>query len=199
LDVVGESFWQVNMVDIAVDGLRLNLCSKASCSAVLDTGSSYILGPSDDLNILESVLDVSCSRLRSGHLPIITFILSDLYGTYEFDVHPTEYIATDLRSCVTKLTALDFHEKQWILGDEFLNKYVSKFRLPVAGSSPRVGLALAVRNTIATQIVQDMDALLEDMRLEGERAEHEMQWLRDQFISVENSLWQDFRDLFNWL
>jgi len=57
-NVSEESYWQIGMNDILVDNHRLNLCENDKCKLVIDTGTSIITGPSEDLSKLLDLIDL---------------------------------------------------------------------------------------------------------------------------------------------
>jgi cathepsin D len=82
-----ESYWQVEMEDIYVDGKPLSICPDGKCRLVVDTGTSVITGPSDDLgSLLEKISITDCNDINS--LPEIGFKVGD----YLYTMKAEEYI-----------------------------------------------------------------------------------------------------------
>lgn len=85
--VTEESYWQVEMEDIYVDGKPLSICPFNKCKLVVDTGTSVITGPSEDLgNLLDKITFSDCNEISS--LPEIGFKVGD----YLYTMKPEEYI-----------------------------------------------------------------------------------------------------------
>lgn len=84
--VTEESYWQVEMEDIYVGGKAINMCP-GGCKLVIDTGTSIITGPSDDLDSLLNRLPLNdCDDISS--LPEIGFRI----GHFLYTMKPQEYI-----------------------------------------------------------------------------------------------------------
>jgi cathepsin D len=85
--VTEKSYWQVEMEDIYVDGKPISVCPDNKCKLVLDTGTSVITGPSDDLStLLDKIKILDCNDLSL--LPEIGFKVGD----YLYTMKPEEYI-----------------------------------------------------------------------------------------------------------
>lgn len=57
--VYTEGYWQFQFTDFLIDGKPMNMCKKygdRQCQAVLDTGSSLMMGPQDDLGVILKAL-----------------------------------------------------------------------------------------------------------------------------------------------
>jgi hypothetical protein len=52
LDVNDKMYWQVDMEDILVDGKPMHVCPPKGCKVAMDTGTSLITGPSQDMHRL---------------------------------------------------------------------------------------------------------------------------------------------------
>jgi len=147
-----EFYWQLKLVDLKVNGVRLGLCPSQGCAGVVDTGTSLLTGPSSGVNALLRELGASedCSNLAS--LPDITYIFSDSTGEYEYPL-PGEYymIAEQLDGKVVCLPGFMTYDVTiddspiWIIGDLFMQKYYTVFdRGDDVSSAARIGFASAV-------------------------------------------------------
>jgi hypothetical protein len=109
---------------------------------VLDTGTSFMTGPSADVQRLLSKLpqlNPDCSNIKS--FPAISFDLGD----YTFDLEPEFYIRRSLsgRFCHVAFVALDVPAPRgplWIFGDVFMRKYFTVFDR----DGKRMGFAVSV-------------------------------------------------------
>ncbi|KAM6296831.1 cathepsin D-like [Podargus strigoides] len=124
------------------------LCAGGGCEAIVDTGTSLITGPSEEVDKLHRAMGGSptlggqytldCNKVPS--LPNVSFVL----GGHEFTLGPQHYVlqvsqwGTPL--CVSGFMALDVPPPAgplWILGDVFLARYYVVFDR----DHDRVGLA----------------------------------------------------------
>ena len=81
-----ESYWQVEMKDILINGQNSNMC-QGPCKLVIDTGTSIITGPSNDLENLLKMLPLdSCEE--TDNLPVIGFSIGDTV----YEMKPSDYI-----------------------------------------------------------------------------------------------------------
>lgn len=129
-----KEHWQVPISDILVNGVSLGLCQEGLCSsAVLDTGSSLILGPTKAVKHLLKTLEVSGGT--------VAFKL----GNYLFSLREKDY----MHHSVPGFLPFDMPPPRgpglWVLGDLFMRKYCTVFDSGLSDSSgqPRVGFALA--------------------------------------------------------
>ncbi|KAM6895709.1 nothepsin [Xenentodon cancila] len=148
LPVTTKGYWQIKMDSVAVQGAT-SFCPHG-CPAIVDTGTSLIAGPANDIislqqligaiptNIGEFLLD--CSRLSS--LPHVTFVL----GGTEYTLTSKQYVRKEMFAsrelCFSGFQAMDIISPEgplWILGDVFLTEYYSIFDR----GQDRVGFARA--------------------------------------------------------
>lgn len=118
-------------------------------SVILDTGTSLLAGPKDEVALLAkelggkssllnpSIYTVDCSSLNN--LPSLYF---QLPGLPDIWLSPIDYVIQQQGQCLLGLTGMDLpHDgkgtKRWILGDVFLRQVYSVFDF---GNS-RIGLA----------------------------------------------------------
>lgn len=152
LPVTVPAYWQVHMDSVKVDS-GLTVCAHG-CSAILDTGTSLITGPSEEIRALNMAIGafpflagqylIQCSKIPE--LPLVSFSLGGVW----FNLTGQEYVIKILRSdvglCLSGFQALDIPKPAgpfWILGDVFLGSYVAVFDRGDQSSGARVGLARA--------------------------------------------------------
>eukprot|EP00007_Cunea_sp_BSH-02190019_P005085 CAMPEP_0174236912 /NCGR_PEP_ID=MMETSP0417-20130205/6330_1 /TAXON_ID=242541 /ORGANISM="Mayorella sp, Strain BSH-02190019" /LENGTH=415 /DNA_ID=CAMNT_0015315615 /DNA_START=35 /DNA_END=1282 /DNA_ORIENTATION=+ len=151
-DVIEPSYWLVYMRETHVGGNKVpNTCQYAkngNCLAVIDTGTSIILGPSYDVKpILAQIGDVytNCSNVHT--LPTVSFNISNTL----FDVAPEFYVlrqpvtaddGSTQEECVLGIAGALLTAPFWILGDPFLRAYTAVF--DKSTTPPRVGFAKSV-------------------------------------------------------
>jgi hypothetical protein len=71
-DVIDKYYWTIKGDNILLDGKDMGLCGPAGCKLIVDTGTSLMTGPYDQLKKLLSKIEVDdeCSQMAS--LPKIT-------------------------------------------------------------------------------------------------------------------------------
>ena len=132
-------YWQIPIDDIKLGDQSLGVCRRG-CSAAVDTGTSLLTAPSDDLIALirAADLDNNCRDFRN--LPNLTFVIKGK----EYSMRPEEYIMTEgengaednpgqhslfPQTCALAIIPLDVPDygPLWILGDIFLAHYYTVF------------------------------------------------------------------------
>lgn len=158
-ELLEEFYWTVKMERILINGIDSNLCH--NCKAIIDTGTSLITGPSEEVGELLDKLSIDESCERIDKLPIITFVFDGVgydikHDDYIIDISDEEENYSNennnnsnndanikkKKSCSGLFMALDIPEPRgpaWILGDLFLMNYLSVFDR----ENNRVGFAKA--------------------------------------------------------
>ena len=153
-------YWQLKMKDMYLNDKPLNLCKKTNgvCKVVIDSGTSIITGPTEDIDsFIDDKIEIKdCANL--SNLPIIKINIDD--KIYSLD--PNQYILQshnnlrrsfierrrfmnpkfiDKDSCQKAFMPLDIDAPRgpiWILGDIFFRKYFIIFDR----DNQRIGIAL---------------------------------------------------------
>ncbi|KAI5168926.1 Renin [Manis pentadactyla] len=140
--------WQIRMKGVSVGSAAL-LCEEG-CMAVVDTGASYISGPTSSLRLLMENLGakelstneyvVNCNQVPT--LPDISFHL----GGRAYTLTSADYVLQDPYStddlCTLALHGLDIPPPTgpvWVLGASFIRKFYTEFDR----HNNRIGFALA--------------------------------------------------------
>ncbi|XP_061703435.1 napsin-A isoform X2 [Syngnathoides biaculeatus] len=148
VNVTRKAYWQIKMNEVGV-GNQLALC-KAGCQAIVDTGTSLIVGPSGEIRALHKAIGalpllmgeyiIDCKKIDS--LPLISFNI----GGKMFNLSGEDYVMKESQMgssiCLSGFMAMDIPPPAgplWILGDVFIRKYYTVFDR----SADRVGFALA--------------------------------------------------------
>ena len=143
------NYWLIEIDDILLDGVSLGFCQD-KCRAAVDTGTTLIAAPSEDLYELMQHISSECSSL--DNFPVMTFVIQGMM----FDLWPDTYIITEtidsiddpgihsrgFTSCALAIMAIDVPEPNgplWVLGDIFLSNFYSIFDR----DNLRVGFAAA--------------------------------------------------------
>ena len=143
-NLTSETYWQFKMNAVQVGGQSMGVCHYG-CQAIADTGTSLIVGPTSEINYLNSKLGAkknfmgqyyfNCNSVSS--LPSVSFVISG----ETFALMPDDYIMNIRGVCLSGFYGLDLPLPLWILGDIFLTKYYSIFDM--SSSPPRVGFAVS--------------------------------------------------------
>lgn len=144
-----KAYWEVRMDGMTVGGDSGMVCN-GGCQAVLDTGTSLIVGPKDQVNAINKAIGatimpitgegmIDCAKIPE--LPTIEFQL----GGKTYALSGEDYILKVTQGaktqCLSGFAGMNTPNGLMILGDVFLGKYYSVY--DVANS--RVGLATATQ------------------------------------------------------
>uniref|UniRef100_A0A2K6UG72 Napsin-A n=1 Tax=Saimiri boliviensis boliviensis TaxID=39432 RepID=A0A2K6UG72_SAIBB len=150
--VTVPAYWQIHMERVKV-GSGLTLCARG-CAAILDTGTSLITGPTEEIQALNAAIGgfpllageyiILCSEIPK--LPAVSFLLGGVWFNLTAQDYVIQTTRNGVRLCLSGFQALDVPPPAgpfWILGDVFLGTYVAVFDRGDRKSSARVGLARA--------------------------------------------------------
>jgi len=146
-------YWKVTMEGIMLENEAMG-CT-GSCVAIVDTGSSLLVGPVDQVHTINRRIGglelvpgtgeyfLDCNKIDT--LPDIDFML----GGQAFTLGPHDYVLEITQAgqtqCISGFMGLDFPPQMsdwWILGDVFIGKWYTEFDM----GNERVGFAKAVAN-----------------------------------------------------
>ncbi|KAI3357381.1 hypothetical protein L3Q82_015819, partial [Scortum barcoo] len=135
------TYWQINMDSVTINGQTV-ACS-GGCQAIIDTGTSLIVGPTSDINNLNSWVGastnqygeaiVNCQNIQS--MPDVTFTLNG----NAFTVSASAYVSQSSYGCSTGF-GQGGSQQLWILGDVFIREYYAIFD----SQAQYIGLAQSV-------------------------------------------------------
>ncbi|XP_003465460.2 napsin-A [Cavia porcellus] len=144
------AYWQIHMDRVMV-GTGLTLCAQG-CAAIVDTGTSLITGPSEEIRALHRAIGglpwlagehfIQCSKIPT--LPPISFLLGGVWFNLTAQDYVIQISQGGFRLCLSGFQALDVPPPAgplWILGDVFLRTYVAVFDRGNTSRGARVGLA----------------------------------------------------------
>uniref|UniRef100_A0A670J282 Peptidase A1 domain-containing protein n=1 Tax=Podarcis muralis TaxID=64176 RepID=A0A670J282_PODMU len=130
---------------IAVDSILVNskkIACRDGCQAVLDTGTSLLLGPKSEINQIQQAIgkvrltfhSFNCRNLRK--MPNVVFVINGI----QYPLTPQAYTRKDNGHCKSGFSSGSKDYDHLILGDMFLREYYSVFDR----GNNQVGLAKAV-------------------------------------------------------
>lgn len=151
--LIEKYYWTISIKDILYDGKSLGLCPN-NCKAIIDTGTTLITGPNDDLNSLLNAIPVDNSCNNLSQAGDITFIFNtDLGNAYnqevEYKISAKEYVANTENNTVCRAMMMPLevpldHGPAWVLGNVFMQKFYTIFNR----DNDSVGFALALHSEI---------------------------------------------------
>jgi hypothetical protein len=151
-EVIEQTYWVISMEQVAVGNTNV---FQEDRKAIVDTGTSMITGPTEDINAIFELLGCKVERGECiwlqcpdfDTLPVISFTFSGI----QYDLTPEQYvlkICTDgVCECVAGFMALDMprpYKNAYIIGDVFLSTYYNIYEY-YGSDSARVGFAKAVQ------------------------------------------------------
>jgi len=151
--LTSETYWQFKMDDISIRSTSTGYCGSTGCTAIADTGTSLIAGPSDQVKALN--LKLGALTIVNGEaildcklIPIMPDVTITLNGQ-KFVLTPKDYVLVETSQnsteCISGFLGLDIPSPPgplWILGDVFISTYYAIFDF----GNKQVGFAEAVQN-----------------------------------------------------
>jgi len=129
--------WQIHLDDVVLDDMSLNLCA-GGCDAVIDTGSSLLMGPQEMVETLEKKLSDATTDCRDlSKLPKLGFMI----GGQSLELTPEDYMDISESNCLFAMTAVEAGTGDLlVLGMPFLRRHYTVFDMGTNGN-PRLGFA----------------------------------------------------------
>ncbi|KAF7705632.1 pepsin A-like [Silurus meridionalis] len=135
-----ETYWQISLDSITING-QVVACN-GGCQAIVDTGTSLIAGPYNDINSMNSWVGatvnngdavVNCNNI--GSMPVLTFNINGNAFTLPASAYVRQSYYYGCRTGFSPSSS-----SLWILGDVFIRQYYTVFDR----ANNSVGLAKAV-------------------------------------------------------
>jgi cathepsin D len=101
-NVVDQYYWTIKIDDIKYGGKSLGLCDVGGCKAVIDTGTTLITGPTEDLRKLLKAIPVENDCRNYNIASDLTFV----FGGDEYKLKPDEYMIKSSSFGMEKCRAL---------------------------------------------------------------------------------------------
>ncbi|XP_031421353.2 pepsin A-like [Clupea harengus] len=128
IPLTSESYWQIAMDSVTINGNTV-ACS-GGCQAIVDTGTSLIVGPSGDISNMNGWVGattnqygdatVSCGNIQN--MPEVTFTING----HAFTLPASAYVSQGYNSCSTGF-GNGGNDQLWILGDVFIRQFYTVF------------------------------------------------------------------------
>uniref|UniRef100_A0A8C4RKE7 pepsin A n=1 Tax=Erpetoichthys calabaricus TaxID=27687 RepID=A0A8C4RKE7_ERPCA len=125
-----ETYWQITVQNVKVKG-QVVACVYG-CEAIVDTGTSLLVGDSNNINNILAWYSVNCNNI--GSMPDVTFVINGV----EFALPASAYVMQS--SSMVDVGPSGHPHELWILGDVFIREWYSIFDR----ANNMVGLAKAV-------------------------------------------------------
>ncbi|TLD18880.1 acid protease [Venturia nashicola] len=122
-----NGFWEIPMADSGVDGTKLGITGR---TAIIDSGTSFILMPQDDAAKLHKAIPNSSQNEESFTVPCDSKNkMQIVFGTVTYDISPKDYIGKPSGSgCASNIVGRQvFGPKQWLVGDVFMKNVYTVF------------------------------------------------------------------------
>ncbi|XP_061466110.1 cathepsin D isoform X2 [Rhineura floridana] len=136
VNVTRKAYWQVHMDKVDV-GNGLTIC-KDGCEAIIDTGTSLITGPTDEIKQLQKAIGAKpiikgqymlpCDKLDT--LPTVNLVLGGNSYALTADHYALKITIQGETLCLSGFAGLDVPPPGgplWILGDVFIGPYYTAF------------------------------------------------------------------------
>jgi len=149
-----ETYWQFKLDDLTVGGKSQGFCGSSGCKAILDTGTSVLVGPPSDISKINQQLGaheipgtgeyiLDCKKIST--LPNIAYKINGI----SYTLTPQQYVLQETSNgeteCISGFMGMAIPPPTgplWILGDVFIAAYYSIFDF----GNKQIGLATAVQN-----------------------------------------------------
>ncbi|KYN10482.1 Lysosomal aspartic protease, partial [Trachymyrmex cornetzi] len=142
--VTNDGYWHFKINRIYIGHSNISLCN---CEAIVDTSTSYIIGPSREIEAINRYIGLEINRvtiIKCGKIYNLPSIYFDLGGK-PFELTSEDYVIKIKRYnqtiCMSafKDTVLYENSPVWILGNAFLRRYYTEFDM----RNNQVGFAAA--------------------------------------------------------
>ncbi|KAM4872832.1 LOW QUALITY PROTEIN: chymosin-like [Thomomys bottae] len=141
IPVTKQQYWQVAVDRVTINGLVV--ACDGGCQAVLDTGTSLLAAPSQDILSIQNAIGVTQGQygqfvIDCWSLNMMPTVVFEIQGR-KYPLPPSAYTIQELGFCSSGFQS-NTHSQLWILGTVFLWEYYSVFDR----ANNRVGLAKAI-------------------------------------------------------
>ncbi|KAJ9226297.1 hypothetical protein DTO027B5_2852 [Paecilomyces variotii] len=147
------SFWQIPLDDASVDGKALNLTGR---SAIIDSGTSYILIPPEDASALHALIPGSSPSGEDFVIPCSSnSTVAITFSGATYAISPKDYVGSTIdntgNNCMSNIIGhTTFGNTDWLVGDVFMKNVYSVFDY----DNNRVGFANRADQTPSNSTTQ---------------------------------------------
>jgi len=141
--VIDFFYWTIKLDDIRIGKQSLGLC-RNGCKAIVNTGTSLITGPSQEVRKLLKFMPVENDCMGYLFADPLVFV----FEGHEYKLNVDEYILKTQHNgeenCRAMILPFDIpspHGPAWILGDVFIRKFYTVFNRDINS----VGFALSIQ------------------------------------------------------
>jgi len=152
VNVSEEGYWQFQFTDFAIDGKALGMCKQygeRKCQAVLDTGSSLMMGPQADLNQIMRLINFGNDTQKNCTDSMVFPKLGFFIAGKLFEMAPEDYMDKSFDPSLPKGTSACWAHLMpvgdtgrgpiFVLGMPFLRKFYTAYNM----DAKKIGIALA--------------------------------------------------------
>ncbi|CAB1335910.1 unnamed protein product [Coregonus sp. 'balchen'] len=135
------TYWQITMDSVTINGNTV--ACNGGCQAIIDTGTSMIVGPTNDIKNINYLVGATINQygyttVNCNIIPNMPEVTFNLNG-HAFTIPASAFTIQDPYGCRTGFSNGGY-QQLWILGDVFIRQYYAIFDR----QNNRVGLAKAV-------------------------------------------------------
>ena len=121
--------WEIPVDDAIVNGVRCNFTGR---SAILDTGTSFVLMPPGDAQLLNSQIPQSQQNGSMFNIPCSSSLpVQFIFSGVTYNISPKDYVGKPVQGgnlCHSNIIGQQaFGASQWLLGDVFLKNVYTVF------------------------------------------------------------------------
>mmetsp|Transcript_3167 Transcript_3167/g.8184 ORF Transcript_3167/g.8184 Transcript_3167/m.8184 type:complete len:366 (+) Transcript_3167:30-1127(+) len=135
------TYWEVNLDDLLVG----NASATTATKAIIDSGTSLLAGPTEDVKAIAAMLGATAVGVTGEYFIDCDADAPDLdfkLGGKTYSLSLADYVIDDEGQCLLGMSGIDVPEPAgplWILGDVFMRKFYVKFDI----DGKQVGIATA--------------------------------------------------------
>lgn len=152
-----NGFWEIPIADAGVDGKKFGVNGR---TAIIDSGTSFVLMPQDDAASLHQAIPGSSQNGESFTVPCDSKNkMQIIFGTVTYDINPRDYVGQPSGSgCASNIVGRQvFGSKQWLVGDVFMKNVYTLFdydQQRVGLGVKRASVSKPVSSSAATKVTQ---------------------------------------------
>ena len=128
-DTVSDQLqWEIPVDDAIVNGVP---CKLTGNTAIIDTGTSFMLLPPDDAKVLHAQIPGSQSAGAVYHIPCSTTVsIEVVFSKVGYSISPKDYVGAPLQGGGCQSQIIGYRTggpDQWLLGDTFMKNVYTVF------------------------------------------------------------------------